>query len=208
MTAAMALLLWAGLLYYHLVRRNIWNPFLPHDQDIAALGSKCLGLAAVLLVGLLLLWEPLARRRRAGAGWPAYRRPFGTVAFGLMVLHALTSLLRTSGDWLLAHWPSILVGALALLAFGIIASHALLHGGARWREAIRRLVYPAFGLAVLHYLLFGKIGDWITWSRTLEPPLPGTSLLVTLLVVIMALIRLALLLLDYARRRRGGMTMP
>jgi len=129
------------------------------------------GEMSVRLMILALLPGPLTDAlgpNRFLRGWLAIRRNLGVAAFLYALLHlvfyvldmqllsAMVSELAIPGIW--TGW---LAFALLLVPAAISCNAAMRRLGRRWKQ-IQRLVYPAFVLALVHWLLL----DW-AWGPAL-----------------------------------------
>jgi DMSO/TMAO reductase YedYZ heme-binding membrane subunit len=200
--AAIAILLWSLVTYYHFVRRHIWNPFSSHELNFLLLANKGLALTAVLMISLSVLLGPLARwssfcRKRVG-----YRKQIGLLGAMLAGLHVIVSLLMLPEQfpliWYGEHLPALGMGIAALLTLLVISVHSTESaprriGYRRWKT-IQRLVYSTLLFAMAHYMLMGKPANWVRWSQTMETPLPPGTLVVTVVVVLVLIARLIAML--------------
>ncbi|MEO5707909.1 MAG: ferric reductase-like transmembrane domain-containing protein [Alteraurantiacibacter sp.] len=129
------------------------------------------GEMSLRLMLLALLPGPLAEffgRNRFLRGWLAIRRNLGVAAFGYAVLHlvfyvidmrvlaAMVEELQFPGIW--TGWLSLL----ALLVPAMISFDLAMRCLRRRWQQLQWLVYPAFILALVHWLLLG----W-TWAPVL-----------------------------------------
>ena len=129
------------------------------------------GEMSVRLMVLALLPGPLADvfgPNRFLRAWLAIRRNLGVAAFGYAVLHlAIYALDMQQLSAMLAElpipgiWTGWLAFALLLVPAAISFDTAMRRLGRRWKQ-LQRLVYPAFLLALIHWLLL----DW-AWGPAL-----------------------------------------
>ena len=129
------------------------------------------GEMSVRLMILALLPGPLADAlgpNRFLRGWLAIRRNLGVAAFLYALLHLVfyvldMQLVSAMVDELAIPgiWTGWLAFALLLVPAAISFNAAMRRLGRRWKQ-IQRLVYPAFVLALIHWLLL----DW-AWGPAL-----------------------------------------
>lgn len=141
------------------------------------------GEMAVRLMLLALLPGPLSAffgPNRFFRAWLSIRRNLGVAGFAYAALHlffygADMGALAPMLDEL--PLPGIWTGWLALLALivpaAISSDRAMRALGRRWKQ-IQRLVYPAFLLAIIHWLLLAW--DWLTALIYLAPLLVAWAL--------------------------------
>ncbi len=140
------------------------------------------GLTALIILFLTLTVTPI-RRVTGFDALISLRRPLGLFAFGYATVHLLVYAVFDHRldvaeilDDILEH-PWVLVGFAAFLILLILAATSpppviRRLGGRRWTR-LHRLIYPAAGLAVLHFF-------WLVKKDTREPILYGAILLVIL----------------------------
>lgn len=158
---------------------------------------------SMILSGLCYFWnifDPLIR----------YRKHLGLVGFAFAVVHvalsypALLSLFNVETWQNGIMWPAF-TGLLAMIIFTIMALisnsyMARLLGGKKWRYVLRA-GYIAIILVWLHVVLL-KSGRWVTWYQGGMETLPSLSLLVSIFMVIVVLMRVALWFALKRRSRR------
>ena len=147
-----------------------------HSLQEGALAMDLLrpsGETAVRLMVLALLPGPLARalgQRPVLRQWLAVRRNLGVAAFAYGALHlglyavdlgSIAAMIDEVG--LPGIWTGWLAMALLCLPAAISFDAAMRALGRRWKR-LQRLVYPAFILALAHWLLL----DWSIWPIALH----------------------------------------
>lgn len=195
---AIAISLWVVVTHYHFVRRGVWNPFTSHELNAIFLANKGLAISAVLMISISVLLGPLARWFQPFKGYVGYRKEIGLVGGMLAGVHIVVSLFflpeQFPLSWYAEHIPALLMGIAALITLIIITVHstgpALRRVGYRRWKMIQRLVYPTLIFAMAHYMLMGKPANWVRWSQTMETPLPPGTLVTTVAVVLVLIVRL------------------
>jgi DMSO/TMAO reductase YedYZ heme-binding membrane subunit len=170
------------------------------NKSVADVSILLMGLS-MILSGVCYFWnvfDPLIR----------YRKHLGLVGFAFALAHvglsfpALQSLFQVSTWEKGAMWPA-LTGLLAMVIFAIMAliSNSFMArslGGKTWRY-ILRTGYLAIILVWFHVVLL-KSARWITWYQNGMQTPPSLSLIVSIFMVIVVLMRIALWI-SLARKR-------
>lgn len=178
-----------GLAYGYTARMGIPNLLNKGAADTAII---LIGLS-MILSGVCYFWnffDPMIR----------YRKYLGLVGWAYGLAHLVLSFstlqsLFNFENWQRgAIWPA-LTGVLATIIFTIMAAisnskMAQLLGGKVWRATLRS-GYIATFLILIHVILL-KSARWITWYEGGMKTLPSMSLVVTLFIVFVLLMRVAL----------------
>jgi len=149
--------------------------------------------ASMLLSGICYFWnifDPLIR----------FRKHLGLIGFAFGIAHlalsfsALQSLLKVETWQKGLMWPA-LTGLLAMMIFTVMAlvsnsRTARLLGGKWWRRVLRT-GYLALILVLVHVVLL-KSGRWMTWYQNGMETLPSLSLLISIFMMVVILMRVAL----------------
>ena len=164
-------LFWTFFMFYHQLRGKPYSFFT---------ASKCFGIAAIFLVGWSLALGPWVRLGKADQSVLRYRRPVGVLGVVSAVIHVVLSLTclndRFAMSYYLDHSIATVAGIVAfvVLLSNVAASSASVAermGMSAWKT-MQRLLYPAFALALMHFVLLDKIPNWIKWLKTFDPVWP------------------------------------
>lgn len=173
------------------------------NKSVADASIFLMGLS-MLLSGICYFWnvfDPLIR----------YRKHLGLIGFAFGVVHivlsfsTLQNLLKVETWEKGAMWPAF-TGLLATVIFTVMAlisnsRMAMLLGGKWWRYLLRT-GYVAVILVWLHVVLL-KSARWITWYEGGMKTLPSLSLLISIFMVIVIVMRIALWI---ALKRKNSLT--
>lgn len=168
--------------------------------------NKAVADTAIVLIGLSMVISSLCYFWNFFDWSIAYRKHLGLIGFAFAVAHLLLSWapflrLFATETWTAgAMWPA-LHGTIALTIFAIMAFVsntiiARLLGGQIWR-AILRTGYVGIIFVWLHVVLL-KSGRWIIWYQNGMTTPPAFSLLVTIFMTAVLMMRVALW---YSQRR-------
>lgn len=155
---------------------------------------------AVLLMGFSMILSSLSYFLNIFDRFVAYRKYLGLVGFAFAVTHLLLSLSALNSLFTSASiWQAVTsapgTGLVAMIIFTIMAlisntKAAILLGG-KWWKFILRTGYIAIFLVLIHVILL-KSSRWLTWySEGMETP-PSASLLVSIFIVVVLVMRIAL----------------
>jgi len=162
--------------------------------------NKSVADTAIILVGLSMLLSSLCYFWNFFDSVIRYRKHLGLVGFAYAIAHLVLSLsafqallkVETWEKGLM--WPA-LTGVIAMVIFAIMAiisnsMMAQLLGGKVWR-AILRTGYIAIIFVCVHVVLL-KFPRWLTWYTSGMQTLPSLSLIVTLFMLIVLIMRVIL----------------
>ncbi len=155
--------------------------------------EKCTAIASVCCLALTLALGPLSHIFPSVDQLLPYRRSLGLTAAFMSIPHVIlvwTYLplkfpkqysANYPLSWFVAHWFTIVMGALTLVLFWAIAAYSFPGGlrklGERKWMILQKLAYLVMVMVVLHLLSMGKIPkNWIAWIQTRDKPLPPGSL--------------------------------
>ncbi len=166
---------------------------------------------AILLMGFSMLLSSLCYFWNFFDHLIVYRKHLGLIGFAFGIAHIalsfsmLTGLLQPSTWQNGAMWPG-LTGVIATVIFTVMAivsdrNIAMLIGGKLWRP-ILRTGYIAVIFIWLHVVLL-KSGRWITWYNGGMKTLPSMSLLVTIFMVIVLVMRILLEVSIRGKKKRA-----
>lgn len=167
---------------------------------IPGVTNKAVADTSVILVGLSMILSGVCYFWNYFDSLIRYRKHLGLVGFAFVLTHialsfpAFQALFKVSTWQSGAMWPAF-TGLLAALIFSIMAvisnsAMAQILGGKTWRYILRS-GYIALILVWTHVVLL-KGARWITWYQGGMQTAPSLSLLVTIFMVVVVLMRLAL----------------
>lgn len=155
---------------------------------------------SIFLMGMSMLMSSLSFFWDKFDSWLRYRKHLGLVGFAFGVSHWLLSwgafqnLLKTETWQKGVMWPA-LTGLIALGIFTLMAlisnSHAIKLLGGTWWRYLLRTGYLAVIFVWLHVVLL-KNSRWLTWYNEGMKTLPSLSLLVTIFMTIVIVMRIVL----------------
>lgn len=162
--------------------------------------NKSLADTAIILMGFSMLLSSVCYFWNFLDWAIIYRKYLGLIGFAFALAHIVLSWtpfmsLFTMNAWQQGKmWP-ILMGAVALGIFGIMALVSNLYiarklGFETWKR-ILRVGYGAVMLVWLHVVLL-KSGRWITWYQGGMKTPPSLSLLVTMFMTVVVVMRIFL----------------
>ena len=154
--------------------------------------EKCIAIASVYCLGLVLSLGPLSRFNSSFEKFLPYRRTLGFTAAFMTIPHALLVLFylpykfpeKYSSEyflsWFVTHWFTIVMGFLIFVLFMVIAIYSFPSGiqklGKRKWMILQKFSYLVMVMIALHLLSMGKIPkNWIAWLETRNYPLPPGS---------------------------------
>lgn len=205
---------WIGLFVfimfslYLFLRRGYYNLYII---------NKVFGSTAIVVAGISLLAGPM-RRMRYVSHLMSIRRQLGLLAFGLVLLHVLASLLQTKRfplfAWYIDAWIPISFGLLAVgvwLYMTYISRNSKIKelGSDVWKKRLSIAGKVAF-MAIFLHLVIMKYPGWIKWlngnvKQTPElanPTYPPASIFVFIFMVTVILYRIIAAVL--AKRSQAG----
>lgn len=159
--AAVVFILWT---VYLVIRRGYLNLYI---------FNKVFGSAAAVVVALTLLIGPLSRRWPYLTKFMTIRKHLGLTAFGLALLHTVTSLFFLPDHFplnrLLGQWFPMLVGLVAIIIWVYLASISrnakiLAMGSDLWKRHQQTGAWIAF-IAIYLHLVVMKYQGWFRWAR-------------------------------------------
>ncbi len=175
-------------------------------QKLPNILNKAVADSATLLISLSMLMSALAYFFNFADRLVIYRKYIGVVGFFFALYHLFLSRLVLQNllnnfAWQNWQWP-ILTGLLAFLIFALMAiiSNQLairLLGAKLWR-LILRTGYLGLILVLLHVFLL-KSARWLSWLKDGMQTPPALSLIVTILILLVVLVRIVL---EWSLRRR------
>lgn len=162
--------------------------------------NKAFADTAITLMGLSMIVSGLAYFFNFFKPMLEYRKHVGLIGFVFLIGHIVLSfstllLLFNASTWTSGKmWPA-LTGLLATIIFTIMAAisnrfFARVLGGTRWK-LILRTGYIALFLAGVHVILL-KSARWIPWYQGGMKTSPSLSLIVTVVVALVLLMRIVL----------------
>lgn len=165
---------------------------------------------AIVLIGLSMILSGVCYFFNLFDPFIIYRKYLGLVGWAFGLAHVLLSWTTLQALFRLETWEKglmwpALTAFIATIIFTIMAlisnsRMAKLLGGKVWRS-ILRTGYIAVALIFLHVVLL-KSGKWITWWAEGMKSAPSLSLLVSIFMLIVLLMRLALwIALTYKNRK-------
>lgn len=165
---AFVFLLWT---YYLVLRRGYFNLYIL---------NKVAGSAAAVVAAVTLLIGPLSRRFSNFIQFMTIRRHLGLAAFGLAIFHFVASTFFLPDHFtiagLVARWPSMLPGLVAVLIWVYLAfisrnSKIISMGAQVWKKHQQLFGWLAF-IAVYLHLVIMKYQGWLTWfaGKTKQTP--------------------------------------
>lgn len=157
------------------------------DTSVILIGSS------MLLSSICYFWDFLDSKI-------VYRKHLGLVGFAFALVHlglsfsAFQRLLQLE-TWQQGAYGPALAGTLALLIFTVMAIISNMYaatklGGKTWR-VILRTGYLALALVFVHVVLL-KSARWLTWYQEGIKTLPSVSLIVSVFIVIVIIMRVVL----------------
>lgn len=162
--------------------------------------NKSVADTSVFLIGWSMLLSALCYFWDFADTKIIYRKHLGLLGFAFGVIHWLLSWgafqrLFQSATWEGTSYIAPLTGTLALAIFAVMAIisnkySAMSLGGKTWR-AILRTGYIALVLVLIHVFAL-KSARWLTWYEEGMNTPPSASLLVTIFILIVLLMRVAL----------------
>lgn len=165
---------------------------------------------SIFLMGMSMLMSSIGYFGKRLDSWVRYRKHLGLVGFAFGLAHwflswgAFQNLLKAETWQKGAMWPA-LTGLLALGIFTVMAlisnSQAARLLGGKWWRFILRSGYLAVILVWLHVVLL-KSGRWVTWYENGMKTLPSLSLLVTVFMTVVLVMRVVLWIAT--RRKQPG----
>tara|TARA_Y100000310_G_C20506686_1_gene726739 strand:+ start:207 stop:908 length:702 start_codon:yes stop_codon:yes gene_type:complete len=194
------------ILYYHYVRRGEINPFASTIYlDPLYLANKAFASGSVVMIAISLFLGPLARFFPWLSSCVCYRKEIGLMGFFMAVVHTYISLFLLEAwfpyDWYLTNRLAVMMGYLALVLFLVISITSLDKiafklGYKRWKF-IQRLAYLGLFFVVLHIIFQKKTySSWLQWFQTFDPVLPPASLVISIIILVVFVMRVAVFLLD------------
>lgn len=178
-----------------------------HWMKIPGELNKSMADTAILLIGLSMVLGSVSYFWKSFVWALVYRKYLGLIGFAFGVAHlllswgAFLSLLNISTWQQGKMWP-VLSGAIALIIFAIMTavSNSFLVrrlGTVNWKR-ILQMGYVAILFVLLHVVLL-KSGRWVTWYQGGMKTLPSLSLVVTLFIVLVVVMRISL---EWSLRRK------
>lgn len=175
---------------YHDLWRAKGYSILTLNEAMAHTAYYCLALA--FAVGPLYRFGVLAR------DVVPVRRPFGIIAVGCIILHALLSLIPLSSKFgwdhfVVKHWDHTALGVggtiLALWMLQTSFGNTLQRLGATGWRRIQLAGLVLLPLAVWHFMALGKLAKWADWfaGRDKLPAPPGTLIIFCVAVLVILL---------------------
>jgi DMSO/TMAO reductase YedYZ heme-binding membrane subunit len=162
--------------------------------------NKAAADTSIILMGLSMWLSSLGYFFNVFDWAIVYRKFLGLIGFAFALAHLILSwepfkALFSAATWQAGHaWPA-LAGVIALVIFTIMAlisnsGAARLLGGKAWRHVLRT-GYIAVLLVMVHVVLL-KSPRWISWYEGGMKTPPAVSLLVTIFMAVVVLMRLLL----------------
>ncbi|MDQ3008915.1 MAG: ferric reductase-like transmembrane domain-containing protein [bacterium] len=162
--------------------------------------NKVVADTAIVLMGLSMILSGICYFWNRFDSSIRYRKYLGLVGWAFAIVHLLLSLpalqvLQMSSNWSTSRiWPPF-TGLLAIIIFTIMALisntfSAQLLGGKVWRYTLRT-GYVAVLLVFAHVALL-KMARWTTWYEGGMQTPPSLSLLVSVFMIVVILMRVAL----------------
>lgn len=175
---------------YLFARRGYYNLYI---------ANKLFGSTAAILAGISLLIGPLAKKRKGVKVFLPMRKSLGLVAFGLGLVHFITSAFFLPNkfplSWYQREWLPIVLGLIALsiwiyLAYLSGTKSIIMLGVTTWRQHHRIGGIIAFWAIFLHLVIM-KYQGWIKWlngqvpqtAELVNPSYPPASLFVFFIIV-------------------------
>ncbi|MFZ1721031.1 MAG: hypothetical protein WAU07_00845 [Microgenomates group bacterium] len=167
---------------------------------IPSLLNKAVADAAVILIGLSMMLSGLCYFWNFVDTKIIYRKYLGLIGFAFVIVHMLLSLSAFNKLVDPAAWQSgavlpVIEASVATAIFTIMAlisnAYAATElGGVVWRR-ILRTGYIALIFALMHVVLL-KIDRWVTWWTEGVSRPPAGSLIVSVFIILVLVLRLAL----------------
>lgn len=177
------------------------------SQNIPGALNKSVADTAAFLVGSSMIMSGMAYFFNFLDKKVIYRKYIGLMGFVFAAIHLILSftafqnLLKIETWQSLAMWP-ILTGSLALIIFTFMAlisnQFAIRLLGAKLWRGILRFGYVGIFFVLVHVFLL-KSARWLTWFQGGMQGWPSLSLIVSIFIVLVILLRIAL---EFSLKRR------
>ena len=169
-----------GLFYFYTTKMGIPNVL-----------NKSVADTSIVLIGLSFWISSLSYFFTIFDTLIKYRKHIGLIGFAFGVVHFILSFQALKG----LPNPAPLTGVLAIIIFTIMAlisNRALMMkiGVARWRLLLR-CGYAAV-LLILAHVVFLKYARWLTWYNGGLKTLPSSSIIISLFIAVVVVMRLAM----------------